>query len=197
MTGQSRRRPGCASSLLPTIMVLLSPTFFFFFSLPVLVLSATNTSSSDTDTCNPAHNGLASGTLQFGSDCNATTWCDGGTCSNKQCRRDRFPLGYDTGGGGLGNGKHITPPLFCPSDQFCPDEGSKCSPKIAVGQPCQFNRDGSIVSLSLMPSSLISSYSSLDSCEGAHNYWELRDPAGTGRNVNGSVCLNFVCQCVV
>lgn len=126
---------------IPT-MVPLSPTLFFLLSLPLFVLSASNSSNSDTTTCNPAHNGLTTGTLQFGSDCNATTWCNNGQCQPKGCRKDRFPLGYDTGGS-KGNGKHILPPSLCSSDEFCPDEGSQCVPKIAVGQPCQFGRDGS------------------------------------------------------
>ena len=123
-------------------MVPLSPTLFCFLFLPVLVLSATNSSNSDTTTCNPSHNGLASGTLQFTSDCNATTWCNNGQCQPKGCRKDQYPLGYNTGGS-VGNGKHILPPPLCPSDKFCPDEGSECVDKIAVGQPCQFDRDGS------------------------------------------------------
>jgi hypothetical protein len=123
-------------------MVILSPTLIFLFSLPVLVLSATNSSNSDTPTCNPSHNGLTSGSLQFSSDCNATTWCNNGECQPKACRRDRFPLGYDTGGS-VGNGKHIAMPPLCAADEFCPDEGSQCVKKIAVGRPCQFDRDGS------------------------------------------------------
>ncbi|KAI0256136.1 hypothetical protein BJV78DRAFT_1097382, partial [Lactifluus subvellereus] len=123
--------------------------------------------------CNPAHNGLATGTLQYNSDCNATTWCDNGVCRSKGCRRDEFPLGY-TIGESRGNGKHIAPPQKCSVEEFCPDEGSQCVRKIPVGQPCQFDRD--------------------DSCQGPENFKELRDTLGTGLNVNGSVCLNFVCQ---
>jgi len=171
-------------------MVILS---LFFFSLPLLVFSAANSSNSDTTVCNPAHNGLVSGTLQFSSDCNSTTWCNAGTCQNKGCRRDRFPLGYDNGSG-RGNGKHITPPSLCHTSEFCPDEGSQCISKLAVGQPCQFDRDGSwSPSLSVLS---ISSFPTLDSCEAPENFHELRDQAGLGRNFNGSVCLNFVCQFV-
>ncbi|KAH9994931.1 hypothetical protein BJV74DRAFT_770047 [Russula compacta] len=154
-------------------MVFLSPTLLFLLSLPLLVFSITNSSKTDTNTCNPAHNGLASGSLQFTSDCNATTWCDNGVCRNRGCRRDEFPLGYDNGGGS-GNGKSIAPPPKCSVDEFCPDEGSQCVSKISVGQPCQFDRD--------------------DSCQAPDDFEELRDTTGLGRNVNGSVCLNFVCQ---
>lgn len=125
-------------------MLSLFPTFLFIFSLPLSVLSATNSSNTDTITCDPAHNGLATGTLQFSSDCNTTTWCDSGQCRAKGCRKDRFPLGYDTDSTGSNrNEKQITPPQLCPDTEFCPDEGSQCMPKIAVGQPCQFDRDGS------------------------------------------------------
>lgn len=124
-------------------MLSLFPTLIFILSLPLSVLSATNSSNSNTNTCDPAHNGLASGTLQFNSDCNATTWCDGGQCRAKGCRKDRFPLGYGTDSGSRANGKQILPPELCKDTEFCPDEGSQCTPKIAVGQPCQFDRDGS------------------------------------------------------
>lgn len=155
-------------------MFSLFPTLLFIFSFPLSVLSATNSSNTNTNTCNPSHNGLATGTLQFNSDCNATTWCDNGQCRAKGCRKDRFPLGYDTNSGSRGNGKRITPPQLCPDTEFCPDEGSQCMPKIAVGQPCQFDRD--------------------DSCQAPSNFKELKETTGLGRNVNGSVCLNFVCQ---
>src|SRR6266851_6357219 len=42
----------------------------------------------------------------------------------------------------------------------------------------------------------ISSSSSLDSCQPPPNVAELADFSGQGLNVNGSICLNFVCQCV-
>jgi hypothetical protein len=178
-------------------MVPLSPTFICLLFFPVLVLSAANTSNANTDTCDPAHNGLASGTLQFASDCNATTWCNNGRCQPKGCRRDRFPLGYDTGGS-KGNGKHIPPPPLCASDEFCPDEGSQCISKINVGEPCQFDRDGSWF-LILSPRLPISPHHRcpLDSCRPPPNSAELRDRSGQGLNFNGSICLNFVCQCVI
>ncbi len=36
----------------------------------------------------------------------------------------------------------------------------------------------------------------VDSCQAPDNFKELKETTGLGRNVNGSVCLNFVCQCV-
>ncbi|KAI0000395.1 hypothetical protein BJV77DRAFT_973648 [Russula vinacea] len=151
-------------------MLFLFPTLLFLFSLPLSALSAANSSTTNTNTCDPAHNGLATGTLQFNSDCNVTTWCDNGICRNKGCRKDQYPLGYDTGDS-RGNGKQIAPPPICPVTEFCPDEGSQCMPKIAVGQPCQFDRD--------------------DSCLAPDDFKDLRETTGLGRNVNGSICLNL------
>ncbi|KAI0268672.1 hypothetical protein BC834DRAFT_968128 [Gloeopeniophorella convolvens] len=154
-------------------MLGLSPTFLFLLSLPLTALSQANLTDGDTDTCNPAHNGLATGTLQYNSDCNATTWCSGGSCIAKGCRRDEFPLGYPTGDNQKKK-KDIPLPDKCNTSQFCPDEGSECIDKIQVGQPCQLDRD--------------------DSCVGPDNFQQLRDNTGHGLNVNGSICLNFVCQ---
>jgi hypothetical protein len=153
-------------------MIFISPSLLLLLSLPISVLSVANSTNVDTNTCNPAHNGLATGTLQYNSDCNATTWCNNGVCQDKGCRRDEFPLGYSTGD--TASGKIIEPPPKCPVDQFCPDEGSQCAAKIQVGQPCQFDRD--------------------DSCVGPDDFTALKDTTGHGLNVNGSICLNFVCQ---
>ena len=38
---------------------------------------------------------------------------------------------------------------------------------------------------------------SLDECEGPPNFKELADNTGFGLNVNGSVCLNNICMCVL
>jgi len=153
-------------------MLSISLTLFLLLFLPVSVLSVANSTTTITNTCNPAHNGLATGTLQYNSDCNATTWCNNGVCQDKGCRRDEFPLGYSTGD--TASHKVIDPPPKCSVDQFCPDEGSQCAAKIQVGQPCQFDRD--------------------DSCVAPDNFKDLRDTTGNGLNVNGSICLNFVCQ---
>jgi hypothetical protein len=102
----------------------------FLLSLPVSVLSVANSTNTDTNTCNPAHNGLATGTLQYNSDCNATTWCNNGVCQNKGCRRDEFPLGYNTGDSR--GGKNIDPPPKCSVDEFCPDEGSQCAQRLML-----------------------------------------------------------------
>ena len=36
-----------------------------------------------------------------------------------------------------------------------------------------------------------------DECEGPPNFAELRDTTGFGLNVNGSICLNNICMCVL
>jgi hypothetical protein len=36
----------------------------------------------------------------------------------------------------------------------------------------------------------------LDSCQAPDDFKDLKETVGLGRNVNGSVCLNFACQCV-
>ncbi|KAA1472958.1 hypothetical protein DENSPDRAFT_839361 [Dentipellis sp. KUC8613] len=138
--------------------MLLPSTFLFLLSLPLAW-------ATPTDTCNPARNGLTSGTLQYRSDCNATTWCNNGVCEPKGCRKDEFPLGWP---------KNITLVDKCKPGSYCPDEGSSCQPLIPVGSPCQFDRD--------------------DECQAPDNFQDLRDTSGRGLNVNGSICLNFVCQ---
>ncbi|KAN0132984.1 hypothetical protein V8E53_009349 [Lactarius tabidus] len=112
--------------------------------------------------CSIASNHLDPRTKKFVGDCNAQTFCQGtvnGTCVARQCRRDEFPFGYRA---------NQTQPGLCPEGSFCPDEGDACRPLVAVGQPCQFNRD--------------------DQCAPS-NIPELADY----HNFNGSVCLNSVC----
>lgn len=84
--------------------------------------------------CSSANNRLQIGTYQFYSDCDIQTYCtSAGVCELKGCRSDQFPFGY---------AQNATLPPKCPSDQFCPDEGDACQPLLAVGSPCQLNRDG-------------------------------------------------------
>ncbi|KAI0318266.1 hypothetical protein OF83DRAFT_1116899 [Amylostereum chailletii] len=156
------------------------PTLFFLAVVPILAFAQDSTStanspvSTNTDTCDPGHNGLATGTLQYVSDCNSTTFCDSnGVCQPKGCRRDTFPLGYPPGGV-KADGWPLPTPDKCDKDSFCPDEGTSCQPLLAVGSDCQLDRD--------------------DECEGPPNFKDLRDETGFGLNVNGSICLNFKCK---
>ncbi|KAF8637062.1 hypothetical protein AX17_003082 [Amanita inopinata Kibby_2008] len=119
------------------------------------------------DVCSQANNRLQPGTFQFWDECNSQTYCSAdGVCKAKGCRRDDFPFGYAQ------DSKSI--PDKCPKGQFCPDEEDQCLPLLAVGSPCQLNRD--------------------DQCEGPPNFRELSDDTGRGLNVNGSVCLNDTCM---
>ncbi|KAF9051028.1 hypothetical protein BDZ89DRAFT_1056921 [Hymenopellis radicata] len=119
------------------------------------------------EACSQSDNRLQVGTYQFWSDCNSQTYCaDNSTCAHKGCRRDEFPFGYVTGSRDI--------PPKCSRGQFCPDEQDRCLDVLAVGSPCQLNRD--------------------DQCEGPPNFKELADKSDMGLNVNGSVCLNNICM---
>lgn len=67
---------------------------------------------------------------------------------------------------------------------------------------CQKSRLGSHVNSTATVRSLLNfdpfySYLCLlDSCQAPDDSKDLKETTGLGRNVNGSVCLNFVCQCV-
>lgn len=87
------------------------------------------------EACTVDHQRLQAGTYQFMTDCNSMTFCNSSSlCDWKRCRRDEFPLGYDN--------TTMTLPDRCPTGSFCPDEEDACQPVLAVGSPCQLNRDG-------------------------------------------------------
>ena len=112
-----------------------------FLSVPLLSLLATVplVAADNTDTCDTSHTGLRVGTLEYTSDCNATTWCNNGVCENKGCRIDEYPLGWPNS---------IAMPDRCGTGEFCPDEESECLPKLVVGSACQLNRDGMFPAIS-------------------------------------------------
>lgn len=97
--------------------------------------------------------------------CNSITYCSGGTCRPKGCRRVDFPFEYT-------NPDDF--PRKCPRGEFCPDEEDRCQPLLPVGSDCQLNRD--------------------DECEAPPNFQELADESNRGLNVNGSVCLLNKCM---
>ncbi|KAH7888578.1 hypothetical protein F5I97DRAFT_717186 [Phlebopus sp. FC_14] len=143
--------------------MLLLPLTLVLSSCYILVDAG---SQSKGQNCSSADNRLQIGTYQFYSDCDTQTYCSStGTCELKGCRKDQYPFGYP---------QDAILPAKCPLGQFCPDEGDACQPLLAVGSPCQLNRD--------------------DQCEPPPNYAELADRSFYGRNVNGSVCLNNVCM---
>jgi len=117
--------------------------------------------------CSVAHNRLQAGTYQFWSDCDTVTFCNSsGLCDLKKCRKDDYPFGYAQDSDSI--------PPKCPKGQFCPDEEDACQPQLAVGSPCQLNRD--------------------DQCQPPPNFAQLADNTVHGLNFNGSVCLNNVCM---
>jgi hypothetical protein len=135
--------------------------------------------------CNITNNRLQVGTYQFYTDCDSETFCNSsGLCDKRGCRRDDFPFGYSQDSKGI--------PPKCPKGQFCPDEEDACQPLLAVGSPCQLNRDGEYEK-GVVPEVLMVG---LDQCEPPSNFEELADTSNRGLNVNGSVCLNNVCTCV-
>src|SRR5260221_6481503 len=85
-----------------------------------------------------------------------------GICVRRRCRRDNYPFGYARFGG-VTNGVAEVPrvmvkgklvlaadddplmqaklPPLCPLDNFCPDNGSGCHPKLGSGGTCELGRD--------------------------------------------------------
>ena len=137
-------------------LLLLGPT------LSALVDASDALPSALGKACSATSNRLDPRTKIFKSDCDAQTVCSGivnGTCVPRQCRNEEFPFGYGA--------NQAVPPL-CPAGSFCPDEGDACRPLVAVGQPCQFNRDEQCAP-SIIP--------------GLADY----------HNFDGSICLRSIC----
>jgi hypothetical protein len=131
-------------------MKILPTTLVLFVTYRAVVAGSVDKGGA----CNVGNNRLQIGTFQFWSECNSVTFCsDAGTCEEKRCRRDDFPFGYPQGSTNL--------PPKCERGQFCPDEGTDCQPVLAVGSPCQLNRDGEygclspcFINLTLLPRSM-------------------------------------------
>lgn len=104
--------------------------------------------------CNPANTRLLVDNNQLTSDCGYVAWCDtsDNICKVRGCRKDEWPFGFNK------VQRHLWP-SYCPSTQFCPDEGSFCMDKVGLGQPCQLGRDGECICLwsllEINPDSLI------------------------------------------
>lgn len=114
--------------------MFLPTTLLFFAWSTTLVFAGKQTHGQN---CSVGDNRLQAGTYQFYSDCDTVTYCNGTACELKGCRRDIYPFGYTA---------QQTPPPMCPLGQFCPDEEDACQPLLAVGSPCQLNRDGKLSS---------------------------------------------------
>ena len=128
------------SRLLLTVlaaMILLLPLTLLSFSLTSLVHAG---SFNYGQACSVDHQRLQVGTYQFMTDCDSMTFCNSSSlCDWRGCRRDEFPLGYD-------ETKRALPPR-CDTGSFCPDEEDACQTVLAVGSPCQLNRDGELCML--------------------------------------------------
>ncbi|EIW71414.1 hypothetical protein TREMEDRAFT_27793 [Tremella mesenterica DSM 1558] len=116
------------------------------------------------EACSQANSHLDSDTWALDSDCDATTYC----ADNSTCayRGCRKDI-YPFGYNGVAFDQL---PALCPLGQFCPDEGDRCLDQVPVGGSCQKDRD--------------------DECAPSPDWNDLNGYL----NVNGTVCLNFVCQ---
>jgi len=110
-------------------------------------------------------------THKLTSDCAPQTFCLApahsppnatGICVRRRCRRDSYPFGYARFGG-VTNGVNEVPrvvvkgklmlvadddplmqatlPPMCPSDSFCPDNGSGCRLRLGPNGACELGRD--------------------------------------------------------
>ncbi|RDB29355.1 hypothetical protein Hypma_014915 [Hypsizygus marmoreus] len=129
-----------------------------------LFLGANASSIAQGGPCSAQNNHLDPASPKFISECDDQTFCftpRNGTCVPRCCRRDEFPFGFDT-----------TKPLppRCDPGTSCPDEGSGCKPLVAIGHPCELNRD--------------------EHCSAPPNCGKL----ASSWNFNGSICLHSICM---
>lgn len=138
------------------------------FPLPT---DAPLTSSGKPIPCVLKNTKLNPSTHKLISDCAPQTFCLAppdsprnatGICVSRRCRRDNYPFGYARFGG-VTNGVDEVPrvitkgrlelvadddplmqaklPPKCPSDSFCPDNGSGCRLKLGSDEACELGRD--------------------------------------------------------
>jgi len=115
--------------------------------------------------CSPKSTRLNPSTHKLISECVETSFCWAppgtpvnatglGVCIPRRCRRDEFPFGYGTYGGGIGgrskvkgsmvqvaNAPGVELPPLCANGSFCPDSGSGCQLQATVGDRCELARD--------------------------------------------------------
>lgn len=113
--------------------------------------------------CSPKNTKLNPSTHRLISECTPQAFCLGapgspvnatgqGICVPRLCRRDPHPFGYGHFGGSnnppkirvkgkLVNNDTISLPPMCMSEEFCPDNGSGCKPRLALGEKCELGRD--------------------------------------------------------
>ena len=164
-SGLIRLRRMCSrqnTSLMHLLREILLVTVFLEPTFSVLAAESESPLTALGRPCSISSNRLDPRTRRFISDCDVQTFCSGtinGTCVPRQCRREEFPVGYRA---------NRTAPALCPVGSFCPDEGDACRRLVAVGQPCQFNRDDQCA-----PSNI----------PGLTNFHDL----------DGSICLRSIC----
>ncbi|QRW08258.1 suppressor of stem-loop protein 1 [Ceratobasidium sp. AG-Ba] len=161
--------PGSPFSPTAFSLLQLPPPAMILSSVVALALGATLPLSvfagnvTEGGQCSTANTYLTPGSYQLNTDCDSKTYCTGsGVCAKKRCRKDEWPFGY----------KDVQPkdyPKMCPSTQFCPDEEDDCQDLLAVGSPCQLNRD--------------------DECQPSSD-----SSISTPDNHKGAICLNYQCM---
>jgi hypothetical protein len=147
-----------ATKTLPVPAAPLLPTW------DVIPSGVPRTKSGKPIPCSPKNVKLNPSSHKLISECIETTFCAAppgapvnatglGICLPRQCRRDVYPFGYGTFGGGTGpkkvrvKGKLVTnmtavalPPM-CANGLFCPDNGSGCQVLKQIGESCELGRD--------------------------------------------------------
>ncbi|KDR68546.1 hypothetical protein GALMADRAFT_146207 [Galerina marginata CBS 339.88] len=122
---------------------------------PVLPPGVAKTASGKPIPCSPKNTKLNPTTHKLISECVSTSFCAAppgspanatglGVCYPRLCRREMYPFGYGTYGGGNGRRKNATTievPPMCASGMFCPDNGSGCRLKVELGSKCELGRD--------------------------------------------------------
>src|ERR1700722_12135574 len=112
-----------------------------FYLLPILLTAFVSRrahagSGAPGVNCSSINDHLDPLTHKFISSCTETNFCSGpvnGVCMPKRCRRDEFPLEYQSG--------DVPKPPMCEQGFFCPDEGSGCKQLMQAGSMCQLGRD--------------------------------------------------------
>lgn len=118
----------------PLMLPLLPLTLIFFSFSPSWNPITPAHAAQGNESCSIGDQRLQQGTYQFSSDCDAMWFCNSSSiCDWKKCKRDDFPFGY---------WDNVTVPDKCSPGFFCPDEQDECQALLAVGSPCQLNRDG-------------------------------------------------------
>ena len=103
-----------------------------------LLIASTLASAEDVPLngpCSTALTRLDPITHKMMSDCDSKFFCNNGTCVNKGCRLYENDTIYDAGD---------SVPSFCPRGTYCPDAQDACKSVLAVGSPCELDRDGTL-----------------------------------------------------